>query len=370
MKDMTEFLERKERSGNGFGGEEGLQVLDSKLKSSKRYFWLDNENLLLRTDFSVSSPKDVQRNYVWNTERNSIKPLELEGPVICLLDEKLYYTKPSEAKALPNGNLKGQVYQSEMREVDEKWIVESSHKIESIWVAPSEGYDLYWSDGCYPHFQETPSSRARNGNSFHRVKFASEWGWILRVPRVPPTNPISQIPKIGLYDLDGEAYFGQSGSKVTELSQSLIKDITNLHFVYVGFLDKYLIANKPYGDRTKSKILELLDRNGKLQQVSALDDWPTYGDIPLPTRKGIFWTGKDYRSRNPLTKDAGIFVKVSDGQIHKVAGGEAFKGALSKDGCSVAFYNIAEYGKRRASLKVFRVCNSTLDGKELPNVDY
>jgi hypothetical protein len=370
MKDMTEFLEMTGASGNGFGGEEGFKVLDSKFKSSKSYFWLDNKNLAFRTDFGAGSPKDVQRNYVWNTEDDSIKPLELEGPIICSLEEKLYYSKPSEAKTLPNGKLKGQVYQSELREIDDRWIVDSSQKIDSIWTGPPEGYDLYWSNDCQPHFLEKTGYRSENRSSLFRIKFASEWGWILRVPRVPPKSPVSKIPRVGFYDLDGEAYFGQTGQKIAELPPALNIDITNLHLVYVDFLDEYLIANKLYGDRAKSKVLELVDRNGNFQHIAALDDWPAYTDLPMPTRKGIFWSGKDYRSKSHSQLDVGTYLQDGGGRIYKVAGGEAFSPELSNDGCSVAYYNPPQNGKDKGSLKVLKVCNSTLNGKELQNVDY
>ena len=369
MKAMTEKLE-KSASGNGFGGEEGFVVLDSMFKSSKKYFWLDNKNILFRTDFSAYSPKDVQRNYVWNTEEDSIKPLALDGSLSCFFEEKLYYASPSEAKTLPGGSVRAQVYQSELREIDNKWTVESSQNIESIWPRPSEDYDLYWSDECQPQFIEKPDLRSGNRSSAYRIKYASEWGWILRVPRVAPTSPTNKIPKVGLFDLNGEAYFGQRGRKVAGLSPSLSTDLSNLHLTYIGFLDRYLLANKLYGDRAKSKILELVDRNGKFQHIAALDDWLAYTDIPLPTRKGIFWSGKDYRMQNPSPTDTGTFLKDRGGRIHKVARGEAFGGALSSDGCSVAFFNPPEYGKGKGSLKVLKVCDSKIDDEELQNVDY
>ena len=42
MKEMTEFMERRKLPGNGFGGEEGMIVIDSDYRSEK-YFLIDNE---------------------------------------------------------------------------------------------------------------------------------------------------------------------------------------------------------------------------------------------------------------------------------------------------------------------------------------
>ena len=109
MKEMTEFLDKSKLAGNGFGGEEGIRVLDSKLRSSKKFFWIDKENVLFRTDINANGRKDIQRNYVWNTETDSIKPLSVNGPVSCFFNNNLYHAKPSEAKTLPNGTVRAQV---------------------------------------------------------------------------------------------------------------------------------------------------------------------------------------------------------------------------------------------------------------------
>lgn len=370
MKEMTEFLDKSKLAGNGFGGEEGFRVLDSKLRSSKKFFWIDKENVLFRTDINANGRKDIQRNYVWNTETDSIKPLSVNGPVSCFFNNNLYHAKPSEAKTLPNGTLRAQLYQSELREKDDKWVVKSSQRIESIWARPSEGYDLYWSDGCQPQFLERPGFRSEISNSAYRIRYISEWGWVLRLPRVAPTASTTAMPGVGLFNLDGEVYFGQRGQKIGEVSSGIAADLTNLHVVYIGFLDKYLLANKLYDDPAKTKILELLGRNGNFQRIDMLDDWPAYTGIALPTRKGMFWSGKDYRAEMPSADDDGAFLKDSDGRIHKVTRGIAFQSTLSVDGCSVAFFNPPEYGKDRGTLKVLNVCNSEVDGEVLQDVDY
>ena len=369
MKEMTEFLEKSAGPGNGFGGEEGFGVLDSKLRSSK-FFWIDEENVLFRTDFNANSRKDIQRNYVWNTKKDSIKALSVNGPVSCFFNSKLYHARSSEAKTLPNGTVRAQVYQSELRETDDKWLVESSQKIESIWDRPSEGYDLYWSDGCQPQFLEEPGIRSEIPSSAYRIRYISEWGWVLRLPRVAPAASTPAMPGVGLFDLEGDVYFGQRGQKIGALSPGIAADVTNLHVVYIGFLDKYLLANKLYGDPAKTKILELLDRNGNFQRIDVLDDWPAYTGIALPTRKGVFWSGKDYRAETPSADDDGAFLRGSSGRIHKVIRGKAFQSALSVDGCSVAFFNPPEYGKDNGTLKALNVCNSKVDGEVLQDVDY
>jgi hypothetical protein len=370
IREVSEIMGKSARPGNGFGGEEGFRVLDSKLRSSKIFFWLDNENVLFRTDFRANNGEDIQRNYVWNTQKDTIKPLSINDPLSCFSKNNLYYANPSETKTLPNGVIKAQVYQSKLRENDDRWVAESSQKIESIWTLPSEGYDLYWSDGCRPQFLEKSGFRSQNRNSSYRIKYFSEWGWILRLPRVAPTASTTAMPGVGVFSLGEEAYFGQRGQKITELSPSTASDLTNLHLVYVGFLDKYLLANKLYGDPAKRKILELVDRKGSFRRINALDDWPAYTGIPQPTRKGFFWSGTDYRVEVPAAGDVGVFLKDGKGRVHKVARGSAFQSALSVDGCGVAFFNPPDPGKDKGTLKVLDVCNSEVDGEVLQDVDY
>ena len=86
------------------------------------------------------------------------------------------------------------------------------------------------------------------------------------------------MPGVGFFNLDGEVYFGQRGQKIGEVSSGIAADLTNLHVVYIGFLDKYLLANKLYDDPAKTKILELLGRNGNIsaQSYAWEDGWPAY----------------------------------------------------------------------------------------------
>jgi hypothetical protein len=368
-----EATERSEdiasRAGNGFGGEVGMEVVDSGYWS-KNFFWIDSGHLAFQVNRKVSDPKDMQRNYVWHVGENRIKPIALQAGISCFFEDKFFYIKASENEFLPNGRKKAYRFQSRLVEMEDHWRVDGSEKIDSIWPVPSDRYELAWTVGCRPWFRLRSDVRTGEDVPEHRFKYLWEWGWVLRMPLIGSSHYDQAVPQMGFFDIGGKVYSGQDGERVAAPVDMPIKDLLNLKVRYVHFLDRYLLANRLNGSTTKRKVLELIARDGKIKTVKGAPEWPEYSEIPLPTKKGVFWSGYDYRFADSNPYDSGAFIKLSGGEIHKVIKGAALKPQLSSDGCWVAFHNNPKRVRGISSLKVFDVCNSKLTQKELRNYDY
>jgi hypothetical protein len=369
MKDMTAFLEKTESIGNGFGGETGMNVIDSGYRS-KRYFWIDDETLAFQTSYSAYAPKDIQRNYIWNTREDVIKPLVCDCSPIDFYDNYFYYAKFSEKKLRPDGNKKADRFRSTLVELEDRWVLENRLNMEDVLDLPSEQFELSWKVDGKPWFRIKLDSRSDSDSPRHRFLYLWEWGWILRMPSVGPEHWSQTTPQMGFFDIDEEVYFGQSGKKVADLIDLKISNLPSVKVVHVGFLDVYWIANQLGGGTGKEKIQGFIHRDGTIQYGSWLNGWPEYSGIPLPTMKGFFWSGTDYRAVSPSLSDSGAYLKTKDGQVHKIVQGEAITGHMSNDGCVVAFFNVPRHDHDNGSLKVVNVCKSTVDGKEFQNVDY
>ena len=371
MKEMTEIMEKSARPGNGFGGEEGFFVLDSGQHASRKFFWIDNNNLVFSTDRNAHSAENVQRNFVWNTQTNIQKPLLPNISISCFSKEYFYYANPSEVEELPNGKRRAQLYQSHLKELDDKWVIESAKEIESIWVAPSDEYELYWSDQCQPWFHLNSDQADGYYLKKYRFSYLSEWDWIIRTPQIGSEDSDPADSNIGFFELNEKAYFGQKGNRVATLVELPVEDIPSLRTVYIDFLHRYWLATQVYGNRKRKIFLGFLDRNGEFEKVEWPDSWLDYAQIPLPTKKGLFWGGYDYRVSDPSSEDKGGFLRDRNGNLRKVMQGSVINPQLSGDGCSVAMFNTPRNDLRpNASLKVFNACVSVVNRKELKDADY
>jgi hypothetical protein len=356
-------------TGNGFGGEVGFEVVDSGYRS-EHFFWIDSEHLVFRTNYKANAPKDFQRNYVWNVADREIKPIALQGSVSCFFNDKIFYAKTSETRVLPNGRQAADRFEGRLSELEDHWVVEASKNIGDIWAVPSDRYELAWTRWCKPWFRIKSDLRSQEDVPEHRFTYLWEWGWVLRMPLMG-SNHYNQVePEMGFFDIGEAVYYGQNGEKVAAPIDMPVQDLLNLKIRYIHFLDRYWLANRLNGSKTKQKIVALIDRNGALQTEIGMPQWPEYSEIPLPMKKGIFWNGYDYRLANPTPYDIGAFIKVSNGGVYKVIKGDAIRPQLSTDGCRVAFFNRPSPDRVATSLKVFNVCNSKLNQKDLRDYDY
>ena len=358
-------------SGSGSVGESAFSILDSGYRARRIFFWIDNQNIVFVDDSKPDLETKRQRTYVWNTENNTIKPLNLDGYVNCFFASKLYFIKDSASALLPNGKIRRDVYQSTLTELADSWVVEVLEKVADIIPAPPSGYEMLWTDECRPRFWQRSHLRTAEDFVDHRPVYLPEWGWILRLPADGNEHAIGLRPPMGFFDLDGEVYSGQVGHKIVDLSESLGLDARHIYLVYVDFLGKYWVANRLYGNANTRKILGFLDHLGNFRPIEWPTKWLDYVDIPLPMKKGLFWGGYDYRIPERTRFDKGVFLRDKFDVVHKILQGSALLPKMSKDGCKIAFFNTPRDDRRtKASLKVFNACNSLLNGKELENVDY
>jgi hypothetical protein len=371
MKDMTAFLEKTGASGNGFGGEDGFVILDSGRSASKIFFWIDNENLIFSLAFNKGLESSNHRNFVWNTRTDTSKPLRIDGPITCFREGSLYHVLEPKVKDSTNEAKRGELLRSTLKELDDEWVVVSTERIREMWKPPSPRHDLQWSRKCKPWFPIRPKYRISTDAPEHRFTYLAEWGWILRMPNAGPQYWEQRIPKMGFIDLGEDVYYGQKGTPVAGLIDLPAADLPSLELIYINYLDKYWLANRLFRDITKTKFLGFISRSGEIQALEWPAHWPEYSGIPLPTKKGLFWSGKDYQKAAPSREESGAFVLGETGAIHKVIHGITLRESLSANGCNVAFINSPRDGDRSAAtLKVFKVCSSTLHGQELQDAKY
>jgi len=355
-------------SGNGFGGDPGMHVIDSRYRSEK-YFWIDNDHLVFQTSRKANESLDTRKHFVWDTRRNAIKPLVMEGDISGFYDGRFHYAEFSKTQVLPNGSRKIDRFQSTLTELDDHWDLENIVNMEEVLGAPPERYELAWFEGK-PWFRLKPELRTQGDVPRHRFEYLWEWGWILRTPWDGPEHFGQAIPEMGFFDMNGEIYADQPGKKIAGLVDLPPGELIHLVVVYLRFLDRYWLASRFHGGKSGRRFMGLLDRNGQFRALAWPGDWPGYRGIPLPTKKGLFWSGEDYRLANPGRFDKAAFVRGRDGLVHKAVQGSAIRSLVSGDGCRVAFFNTPRPDRGAGSLKYLDVCQSTMDGKELTNVDY
>ena len=175
--------------------------------------------------------------------------------------------------------------------------------------------------------------------------------------------------EMGIFDIDGEVYYGQEGKQLNSMDDFFASGVQSIDLVYLHFADKYWLATRLFEQPGENVVMGLIDREGKFNEIKWLSDWPDYYGITVLTRKGLFWSGRDYRLENPGPYDKGAYLQRADGLVYKVVQGQSFDPVLSNDGCSIAFYNISRYDRDDGSLKVFRICESDINAKELQNVN-
>lgn len=370
MQEMTEFLEQRKSPGNGFGGEAGLQIMDSDYQS-ERFFWIDSNHLVFQTRSNVYFPEKSQKVFVWDLASNTIKPLPCDCSIQGFRENALYFLKKSTADATPEGILHADRFSAELRELDDRWAIDGEVNISETLELPSDKYGISWMGESVPSFRLRQEFRSKAKAPDHRFLHLPEWGWILRMPRTGPDYWDQSIPEMGFIDLGDEIYAEQPGIKVGEMIGLHPREYPDLRIVYVAYLDRYWLANTVYGDLSLTRAMGFISPEGVFTAFSWPDSWPQYSGIPMPTKKGIFWSGKDYREKRLGGGGKGAFIRDAKGHVHKVIQGTAIALKMSPDGCEVAFFNtLSEEDRSKSSLKNFRVCSSTIKNEVIEDVKY
>lgn len=368
-KNSIELLIKGELGANGFGGDEGLRVINSGLRVYK-YFWIDSENLAIRLANNQTYGETDRRNFVWNVTTNSFKPLDIDAPITCFRDGYFYHGSPRKS-GVNRLKRKGSVMQSTLEETEDIWITSGTKKITEVWHVPSDRHTLLWSQDCHPWFPIIPERRLESDLPEHRFRYLVEWGWIIRTPRIGPQYLNKGDHIMGFFDLGGHVYSDQLGSKTGELVGYSVADLIGLDVVYLGFLDKYWMAIRNYKDESETKFIGLLSRNGNVEHIPWSPVWKSYWQYPLPTRKGLVWSGRDFRRSNDLSAEYGTFISLATGSVHKVVQGITLDMLMSSDGCSVAFTSSpSNQDRANTTLKVFNACSSTTQGRGLQDAKY
>lgn len=366
---VSEQMRQAATAGNGFGGDIGIDVSDSGYRS-ELFFWIDDTSLVFRADPDVNEPHKPVGYFVWNTQTQSIKRLNIPGRAIGYYDGTLAEGRFSDTAINPDGSRQVDIFRSKLRESNEEWVLENTQRLEDTLEPPPDRYELTWVEGGKPWYRLNESLRVANDPPAHRFDYLWEWGWILRSP-YPHIEHIGQSnPAMGVIDIGGQIYADQPGRKVVEFGEVSLQDLHSLKAVYVDFLDRFWIADNYFVGDTKKKFMGFLARDGVFRRVDWPSHWRDYMFTPLPTRKGLFWFGPDYRFEQPADRNSGIFLLGSDGKVSKLVHGSASKAVVSSDGCRVAFYNVPRIDRPGARLRVVNVCTSTMDGRVLNDVEY
>lgn len=368
MEEMTEFLEQRKLPDNGFGGEHGLKITDSGY-SSERFFWMDSSHLIFRTNRTASAPKEKMKVLVWDLAVDIIKPLDSDYFISGFRDDKLFFVKRNEVRSKQARAQRYDYFEAEIHELEDIWVVQSEESLTDKQQPPSEQYELTWSGGSLPSFRVKREFREELDLPDHRFKYLWEWGWILRMPRSGPDHWGQSVPEMGFINLGGEIYAEQPGIKVGEMIGLPPREYPDLRIIYIAYLDRYWVANTVYGDLSLTRAMGFVGRDGVFTPYIWPENWPQYSGIPMPTRKGVFWSGKDYRESGGI--DKGAFIRDSAGLVHKVIQGTAIAIKMSPDGCQVAFFNtLDEKDRSKSSLKNFSVCSSLIENEVVEDVEY
>lgn len=347
----------------------GINVIDSRYRS-ELFFWINDESLIFKSKRDINEPQKAVGYFVWNTQTNTVKPLIIEGRAIGYYDGQLAEGRFSDTEVYRDGSRKVDIFLSTLKEMDDKWILENTKSMKDSIDPPPDRYELTWVAGGKPRYRLKENLRSEDDPPQHGFDYLWEWGWIMRTPAIGPEHYGQTNPEMGFFDLGGEIYADQPGRKVAELIEVSPNDVMGLVVTYVGFLDRYWIANTYSLGDTKAKLMGFLGSDGKFKRIKWYRDWRDYMDSPLPTKKGLFWYGPDYRLADPTWGDRAGFVRSGDGQISKVVQGLVLYALVSGDGCRVAFFNKPRIDRPGASLKLVNVCTSTKDGRVLSDDAY
>lgn len=367
--------ERAATSGNGFGGDVGMDVIDSGFRVdtrmyNKQFFWIDHHVLLFKASKDVNAPEKYVGHILWNIQTNTMKPLVIEGMAIDFFDEKLRHVTLEERLRNSENSKKSYRYQSTLEELDDRWILIDTESMEDRVGQAPDRYEVAWTKDHEPWFRLKKGLRLETDLPEHKFDYLREWGWILRTPALGSEFRDQSDPNMGFIDVGGAIYANQQGRKVADLGDVLADHRSQLSVTYSGFLDMYWIATSGPPNDTNSSFMGLLKKDGSITTFAWPSSWPTYRGIPLPTKKGIFWSGPDFRIPKHTMGDSGVFIRNNDDQVYKLAHGSAGDALVSNDGCRIAFFNVPQIDSGAGSLKVANVCTSTKDGRGLSDVDY
>lgn len=359
-------------SGNGYGGEAGLRILDSKVKT-REYFWVGDDLLLFSQSRSLDADGNDRDHYIWHIGSGEISPINIPGTANCYLDSHLYYLKSLNPKRMSNVRPRFDVFRAEINRDSSGWMIARPVNVKDIWPLPSERWQRTWRPApeCSPWFYLSQDSRLPTDFAPHYFISMPEWGWIYRRPSDKTTGTAARQHQMGFIDLQREPYIEQQGRRVSGPLGVASQYSGQTVFRYIPFLDRYWIATRLYHDPQAPRYLGLVDRSGNILKFNWPANWQFYEDLPWPSRKGLFWASLDYRQARPDGSDFGAFIYAGDGAVHKVAQGGIERISLSPDGCKLAFYHTPGPGKfSESGLRVFHACKSSIHGKEMTDVDY
>ena len=146
-------------SGNGFGGEAGMAVVDSGYYT-EQFYWLDDDHLVFNKKWIANTDMNDAVIYVWNVAANEIKPVDVYGRMFCALGTNIYfYDGDRERESPANANRFSNAMRGNLIEGAEAWKFENVQELEKIWSVPDERYEFAWARECTPWFRITSASR-------------------------------------------------------------------------------------------------------------------------------------------------------------------------------------------------------------------
>lgn len=370
--DKQAAMDTQIKSGNGFGGEAGMKIIDSDY-SSEDFFWI-TENLLLFKTFRKPDANGYNKDhYIWDLENKVTLPLDITGFADCVANGKLYYMSllnPIRPKGTrPNYD----TYQADLVRNTDRWFLINSSNTNGMYSKNSGRNQLVWRRGnqCKPWYYLPPEQRTPNDPPRHHFDYLSEWGWIYKKPNEEHLKQPNPLSTSGFYAIGDDLYSGQGGIWKGEALDFPAHYQDSIFFVYLDFLDEYWIAPMLSTNEHIPKFLAFLGRDTSIRRLEWPQEWKLYDAIPLPTKKGLFWSGYDYRHANPGINQTGGFIRTKNHTIHKIVHGTVGRTELSPDGCKIAFFSDIKYYKTGDSrLRIFDACNSSIQGREIDDVEY
>jgi hypothetical protein len=370
--DKDRALDLEIQSGNGFGGEAGMKIIDSEFSTSE-FFWIDDDLLLFMIKRPTAENPRNRDNYIWDFTRDEVLPLELDGSASCIRDGYFYFSKIVGRNGLSGEREMIETFRSKLARKGDRWSISKSQNIREVWSDIPDRYEYAWRDGheCKIWYYLPHSARLPGEPPRHHFRYLSMWNWIFRFPANRKINPGTALSDFGLFEIGNSPYYGQNGNTIEFLTTVPVEHYDHLVFKYIPFADRYWVASRLSHYPATSKYLAVLNRTGHLSIFNWPDSWKKYRAIPLPTRKGVFWSSYDYRQADPGSNNVGGFLLTQDSSVTKVIHGSADSAAVSPDGCKVAFYNQPKFsGTNNSRLRIFDVCNSSIQGREMIDVQF
>lgn len=370
MEKMTDFLEDRKAGGNGFGGDRGFPIRDTGY-NTERFYWMDDDHIVFQTNYSSSNPERDNKVFVWDLQSESFKPVPCDCNILGFREGKIYFARRYEDNPSQYGPRGSHYFSATLQELDDDWIVIDAVNLTDTIRPPSEKYRVGWRVGGQYTYSVKNEFREDLDSPRHKTRLMPEWGWVLRLPWTGPEFWDQSVPEMGFIDLGGQVYAEQAGTKVGDLPDLPPRQLSSIRVVYVPYLEAYWLAADVNSDVSKTTYLGLINRQGEILPYSWPIHWPTYDSTPLPARKGVFWSGLDYRESSAQHNGYGAFLRDADNRIHKVIQGSTVKLTLSPDGCKIAFYNnLDKRDRSKTSMKVFDACQSTANDEVLRDVTY